>query len=446
MWFDPYSVSDITDHQRSCVSKCISSRLGILGGSPGCGKSYVAARVISKMIDIIGRNHICVAAPTGRAAVRMTEAMSEYGIPLSARTIHSTLGVESSGNGWSFVHGQENPLPYKFFVIDESSMLGTGLANSLFSAFPKDSKVLLVGDVHQLPPVEHGAPLRDMISSGVPYGELTEIHRNAGGIVQACAAIRRGESFEYQGNLHLIERHDPEQQKNAIVQVIDAVSRKLSLDPIWDFQVICAVNEKSEVSRKELNLTLQNHLNPSPIIKDSPFRLNDKVVNTKNGWLPASDDFWNLPASETQDVMANDDGKIYVANGDFGRVIRIEKKFMEVILSAPKRLVIVPRGRQDDPKGNEDSSTGCNWQLGYSASCHKFQGAETPIAIVVLDDSNSAGRVCSREWLMTAYSRAKQHCYAVGKRSTGERFIKRTAIDKRKTFLQSWIKEGLSEF
>jgi exodeoxyribonuclease V alpha subunit len=446
---DVSSIPELSDHQKDGLSKAFSGgSLALLCGYAGTGKSFSLVQLLRILLPIFTAQHIAIAAPTGRAAVRIKEVMAEYGISLHASTIHSLLGVKTvEGGGWHFRHNEENPLPYKLLIFDELSMAGTPLMRDVFAARAEDCLVLGLGDTAQLAPVEHGAPLRDMIAAGVPSCELTEVRRNAGGIVRGCNLIREGKSFEYMDNLHLISRADPENQKLAIVQVIDAVSKKLGLDPVWDFQVVCAVNKASDTDRKQLNTMLQNHLNPSPVIRDCQFRLKDKVINTKNGWLPASDSFWNLPPVETQDVMVNDDGKIYVANGDFGYVSMAAEKFYEVVLQAPKRIVIVPRGRQSDDSGDDESSSkGCAFELGYAATVHKFQGSQVPVVIVVLDGSTAASRTCDRSWLYTAYTRGKLHTYAIGRREVGDSFIKRLSITRRKTFLQSWIREGLSEF
>ena len=115
-------------------------------------------------------------------------------------------------------------------------------------------------------------------------------------------------------------------------------------------------------------------------------------------------------------------------------------------LTAPKRLIVVPRGAADvnDDGGDEESTgTGCNWDLGYALSVHKSQGSEWPVVIVMVDDSGGAKRICSREWLYTAISRAKNCCYLVGNLGIAQGFCRRTAIDKRKTFLKERIQEGM---
>lgn len=442
-WPGVGSCEQLSDHQRENLAAATTGPLGILGGSPGTGKTFAAAQLIKLLGDLYGFDQIAAAAPTGKAAVRLTEALSAYGIPLAARTIHSLLAVEQADDrgGWSFAHNRNNPLPYKVLVIDEASMIDADLACSLFAARARGAMVLIIGDVNQLPPVGHGAPLRDMIAAGVPYGELREIRRNSGAIVEACADIRDGKAFRCGENLQLVDAAGPRQQIDAMVDTVKSAAQQLGVHPVWGVQVLCAVNKKSDLSRRELNRVLQAQLNPAPATPGTPFRRGDKVVNTKNGHFPLAE----IPA-KTDELQLSSDGKTYVANGELGEVMLVEPNYMHVRLTAPDRLIVVPRGAADvdDDQANdgESTGTGCNWDLGYALSVHKSQGSEWPAVVVMVDDSGAAKRVCSREWLYTAISRAKQCCYLVGKLGVASGFTRRTAIDKRKTFLAYQIKEG----
>lgn len=448
----------LSPHQVDALTRATAKNLGILGGSPGTGKTFTAAQLIRTLGESIGFDQIAAAAPTGKAAVRLTEALQAYGIPLIARTIHSLLKVESSedGGGWSFVFNRANPLPFKALVIDEASMIDTDLAASLFAARARGTLMLVIGDVNQLPPVGHGAPLRDMIAAGVPYGELREIRRNDGGIVQACADIRDGKPFQCDGNLELHAASTAAAQRDAMLAAIDDKAKAFGIDPVWGVQVLCAVNKKSDLSRRDLNKLLQQSLNPNPQVGGSPFRLRDKVVNTKNGWFPlvevGSRRGGKVELVDNDDNLTlNDKNQVYVANGELGEVMLVEPGFLHVQLTAPRRLVVVPRGKADDaePVADENgdseatTGTGCNWELGYALSVHKFQGSEISVAIVMIDDSGAAKRVCDRAWIYTAISRAKQCCVLIGKLEVARGFCKRQTIAKRKTFLKEHIREGM---
>ena len=439
-----FAAEGLTEHQAAEFYNATErGEIGILGGSPGTGKTYTAAVSIRQLVEEFGVDSICVCAPTGKAAVRISEAMAAHSLPIVARTIHATLGVDQvdSRDGWSFQHNAANPLPERFIVVDESSMIDASLMASLLAARARGSFILFIGDVNQLPPVGHGAPLRDMIAAGVPYGELREIKRNDGGIVQACADMRDGKVFQCRGNLVNAAAGSPQRQAEVVLETIAQAATE-NVNPVWDCQVLVAVNRRSKVSRKEVNAELQKHLNHNPIVPGSPFRLADKVVNTRNRFYPPADR--DQPLED--ESVANDKGDIYVANGELGRVTRVEPKFLEVALTGPDRLIRVPRGSGSDDDGenaDEASGTGCDWDLAYALSVHKSQGSEWPIVIVLVDEYPGARSICDRAWLYTAISRAKEVCYLVGRKLTADRFCRANNISKRKTFLRELIGEEL---
>ena len=441
-WPDVADIEGISEHQCGELTKSLHGMVGILGGSPGTGKTYTAAKLILKLIQVFGANQIAVGAPTGKAAVRISESMQASGIQIRARTWHSLLGIgkadPSSGN-WGFEHGKSNPLSYKVLIGDESSMLDTNLMSSIFRARSVGCHVLLCGDVNQLPPVGHGAPLRDLIAAGLPYGELREIKRNSGGIVEACAAIRDGKPWRAGENLQIFEWGSPELQIKQILQTLSD-AKDAGLDRIWDCQAVVAVNEKSDLSRKALNRILQGELNPNPPVSGQPFRLGDKIVNTKNGYFPSIGFDHDDP-----DTQTNDKNECYCANGEQARVIDVQEKMIIAELSNPKRTVKIPRGKshdsQDDGDGdNSDKTvTGCSWDLAYAISVHKSQGSEWPWVIVMIDEYPGARMICDRSWIYTAISRAKDRCILIGKKATADRFCRQQKMNQRKTFLRERI-------
>lgn len=435
----------ITDHQIEQLSAALQGTVAILGGGPGTGKTWCVAVLVKLLMTIYGRDGIGIGAPTGKAAVRVTEALSAYGIPLRARTWHSMLAQVPRTGGTHF--------PFKVIVGDESSMVDTDLMANVFRHRAAGTLVLLVGDCHQLPPVGHGAPLRDLIAAGLPYGELREIKRNSGGIVEACAAIRDRKPWQPGDNLQIFEHAEPEFQIKRMLQLLQHV-RSDGFDPIWDCQVVVPVNKKSPLSRKELNKLLQAELNHNAGVDGLPFRVGDKAVNTKNGYFPAftgrdgsfDGDGW----IESDEVSANDRGEIYVANGELGRVLEVQPSLTVIQLDNPRRTIKVPRGKAEAADDGESISgeaaaddnaptTGCSWDLGYALSVHKSQGSEWKIVICMIDDYPGARMVCSREWWYTAISRAKEKCALIGKRSVIDQGCKKQALGKRKTFLKERI-------
>jgi len=427
--------SRISDHQVENLIKSLAGAIGILGGGPGTGKTWCVAVLVKLLITIYGRDGVGIGCPTGKAAVRVTEALAAYGLPLRARTWHSMLAMVPRTGGTHF--------PYKVLIGDETSMNDTDLMANVFRHRAAGTHVLLVGDVNQLPPVGHGAPLRDLIAAGLPYGELREIKRNSGGIVETCAAIRDGKAWSEGDNLHIFEHGQPEFQIKRMVQLLQHL-RSEGRDPIWDCQVVVPVNKKSPLSRSDLNKLLQAELNPNGGVDGLPFRVRDKIVNTKNGYFPAHGQAFEQTDEE---IQTNENREIYVANGELAEVVEVSDKMTVAKLSNPARVVRIPRGKgtddreQSDDKITDDNapSTGCSWDLGYALSVHKSQGSEWPVVIVMIDDYPGAKMVCSREWIYTAISRAKQQCVLIGKKSTADGMCKRIALGKRKTFLKERI-------
>lgn len=500
-WPDVDSLN-VYPHQQQELGKSIGTQsfIVILAGSPGTGKTHSTAEVLKQIIATHGLDHVAACAPTGKAAVRMSEAFAKAQVPLQAVTTHSLLGVMSSDGGWTFEHNETNPLSAKFIVADEQSMKDIPLFGSLLAARGLGCHILLVGDTNQLSPVGHGAPLRDLIAAGVPTGTLTEIQRNSGRIVQSCAEIRDKHRFtpspeldvEAGENLLIIETDEPEAQIETMEALIAKLKASEKYDPIWDVQILCAVNKKTSLlNRSALNKRVQGLLNPhGNSAPGNPFRVGDKVICLKNGsyesavktkvvrgrWERGFEDepiysigdkyeddppigyrkVWferfvedpNGPSTETETI-----GKQYVANGEQGEVLTVDTSRFVVRLANPDREVIVLRssknddddaGDSNDPSGEESTGTGCNWDLGYAISVHKSQGSEWPVVIVMLDDSGAAKQVCSRNWLYTAISRAKLFGLMIGKKSTALDMCRRDGL-KRKTFLKELILEGMKE-
>lgn len=449
-WPDVASL-DVSDHQREQLAAALKSQLAIFRGSPGTGKTYTSARLISAIIDQHGSEAVAVCALTNKAAIRLSEALAEYEVPARGTTIHRLLGVASrvEGEGWGFVHHEDNPLPYRYLIVDEVSMVGCGLMSTLFAACAPGTHVLLIGDTNQLPPVEYGAPFRDLIAAGVPTGSLTEIQRNSGTIVKACASIRDHGRFDIDSvispasgnNLGLLPADGNEAIADRIVQACANIRRQNLADPVWDCQVVVATNNL----RKTLNLQLQEALNAGGTrATGNPFRFNDKIVCRDNGWLPISEA--DAPSSDDEDSDDEEETtEVFVAKGELGRVLRVEPKLTIAEFSSPKRIVKIPRSNGGDDKGDDgESKTGCKFDLGYAMTCHYMQGSETPIVFVALDPGPGARMVTSKEWAITAFSRAKRVCYLVGKKETADGMCRREKLSQRKTFLVERIQEALA--
>lgn len=438
IWPDPTTLPGISPHQQGALAQVFSGPVGILTGGPGTGKTRTAAAALRALIDSLGASSVAVCAPTGKAAVRIMAELSKCGLSHPATTIHRLLGVQRNGHdgkGWGFRHDAGNPLPYRVVAIEEASMADTDLSANLLSACAPGTHLLVIGDTGQLPPVGHGAPLRDWIAAGLPHGELTETWRNGGDIVRACAAIRAGKPFRPS------EYIDIEAGKNwlhvearpaAVAGVVERIVSTLpaGIDPLWDVQVSCAVNEKGDCSRLALNKLLQGVLNPAgEKIQGTDFRLRDKVICTSNCMLPVSESGTFEPVSE----CASD----FVANGEIGQVIAADKGVLLVQFTSPARVVqAVGEFREA-------------FELAYAVTTHKSQGSQWPVVIAVIDHSRSADGVCSNEWWFTALSRMERLCVTIGPLETLRGHCLRRVLPKRKTFLREklmgleWPKEGM---
>jgi exodeoxyribonuclease V alpha subunit len=461
---------ELSSHQIERVRRCLVQPVGIMGGIPGTGKTFSAAGIIRRVADQYGRSCIAVCAPTGKAAVRCSAALARYGLSIEATTIHRLLGVRRAGHdgkGWRFEHHAGNPLQERFLVIDEASMLDTDLAASLLRACSPGTHILFVGDPYQLPPVGHGAPLRDLIKAEVAYGELTEIHRNAGRVVQACAAIKDRRRFTTSAafdpdageNLRLIEASNPEEAVEKLKGVLGRLRAAGKFDPVWDVQVLVAVNVKGPLSRTKLNAVLQAELNATGRQeKPNPFRVNDKIICLRNCFLTrmrqTDGPAFSVDSYTEARTELDQPEEVFIANGEIGRVAAVAPKQTVAEFPLPPRLVkiLMGKARAGDEAGDESansndngdgggSSTGCHFDLAYACTCHKLQGSEAPVVIIMIDDSEGARRVSSREWWYTAISRASQLCVLIGDRAVIDRQVTRTALDRRKTFLQELIRE-----
>lgn len=454
LWPDALTLEAIDDHQKGRAATALSGCVGILTGTPGTGKTFTAAQIIKAVRYLVPPDEIAVVAPTGKAAVRITKALHEYGVAIEATTIHRLLQIAGQDrDGFKFAHNEDNKLPFRVVIMDEGSMTDTDLFAALVRALAPGTHLLIIGDPYQLPPVGHGAPLRDLIDAGVPCGELTEIRRNSGLIVTACRDIKNGfryttcEKFDDNGNNF---RSVEAGTNREIVETIRSLCRKFKekaaaepgLDPIEDVQVLCVVNAQSELGRHNLNKILQQELNPHGEGGDQhPFRVGDKVICLKNGRMPVLDHSPGGKPSEFDAYYQTSapQKEKYIANGDMGRVLAVSPKKIVVRFTHPERVVMVglPGAGKVRPEDSPDAEGG-GWgpvDLGYSVTTHKSQGSEWPYVLIPIDESDRAKRVVSRELLYTAISRAKKRCLLIGRRGVADEWCQTVVMRRRKTFL-----------
>ncbi len=413
--------------QRKAVISAVCNTVLVLTGGPGTGKTTT----INEMIRFFMRKgmEVLLAAPTGRAAKRMTEATG-----YEALTIHRLLEVSSSPEAESearFERNAENPLEADVIIIDEMSMVDIGLLNALLCAVARGTRLILVGDVDQLPSVGPGAVLRDIIASDAfPTIRLSRIFRQAesSDIVLNAHKINRGEQITLGTNSReflFLERDDPERIiRNMIELIRDRLPSYVEAKPL-DIQVLSPMR-KGVLGVERLNSVLQEQLNPPSPKKaekqygDRIFRVGDKVMQTRNNYQIA----WEVPGRfgipvETGSGIFNGDMGIVKRIDEFGHVIEIE--FDE------GRVVDYPFGDLED------------LEHAYAVTIHKSQGSEYPAVLIPILSGPSM--LMTRNLLYTAVTRAKRCVMILGSSSAVRGMIENVSERKRFTSLDQRIRE-----
>ena len=388
------------DAQADAIQLAMSSKVMVLTGGPGTGKTTVT-RGISAALEENGLD-IQLAAPTGRAAKRMEEAAG-----MESRTIHRLL--ESSREG-GFTRNADNPIDGDVLIVDESSMIDTVLMNALLRAIPTSMRLILAGDVDQLPSVGPGTVLRDIIDSGaVPVIRLTKIFRQTQGsnIITNCHRVNNGECPEFKygkdSNFFFIRDDDAGHISQQIVELTrKRLPAAYSVSPT-DIQVL-APQKTSAIGTRALNEALQAALNPvgpSIICGDYTFREGDKVIQMVNNY----------------------DKEVF--NGDVGLVTSVDVTDREITVDVEGREV-----KYADTELNELA-------LAYAITIHKSQGSEYPIVIIPLHTTNYG--MLERHLVYTGFSRAKRLLVVVSSRRAMCRAVEHEAATKRQTMLKEWL-------
>ena len=396
--------------QREAISKAVNSGVSVITGGPGTGKT-----TIIKCLLELSRSEgleVLLAAPTGRAAKRLTEATGE-----DARTIHRMLGQDMSTGRPTFKYNEKNPLKGDVFIIDEISMADVYVFSALLKALPTFAKLILVGDKDQLPSVSPGNILADIIASGlVPVHILTEIHRQEANSLIVINAHRINE-----GKMPVIKNDSDDfffDQKTApediAHEVVTLVTKRLPqffhVSPA-EIQVLAPL-KRSPAGVEALNKALQQALNPDgKVIEGSlDFRIGDKVMHTVNDYELE----WTKDGEKGSGVY----------NGDVGIITNVVRGTLTVTFDD---------GRVAEYKSGERDSL----MLAYAVSVHKSQGSEFPIAVIAL--TPGGGLLLNRNLLYTAVTRAKQVAVLVGSEETLRRMIANKSIRVRYTLLKEFL-------
>jgi len=365
------------------------------------------------LIAVLERRQVryCLAAPTGRAARRLTEATDR-----PASTLHRLLDFVPGSE--EFKHNAERPLPYQFVIVDEASMLDVVLAYHLGQALPPEAQLLLVGDVDQLPSVGPGNVLRDLIGSEcIPVAKLTTLFRQArdSKIIQHALDIRDGTLHGRPADspdFFFIEERQPERAIEKTVRlVVERIPHRFDLDPFQDVQVLCPVN-RGEAGVGVLNTALQAALNGARLSKSitwggQQFAPGDKVMQTRNNY------------------------DLNVFNGDVGQIVAIDTEAQTLhvdFANGGKTPVVTYSARDLD-----------ELQLAYAATVHKAQGSEYPCIVLLLLPQH--GQMLRRDVLYTAVTRARRLCVIVGSSIAFARAVASSDPEARNTRLRQRLRD-----
>ena len=401
--------SEITydEIQLEAVRTAISSKVMVLTGGPGTGKTTTTLGIISAY-QKIGMK-ILLAAPTGRAAKRMSEATG-----MEAKTIHRLLEYKLPEG---YQKNEEKPLEGDVLILDECSMIDIMLMYNLLKAIPEHMTLILVGDIDQLPSVGAGNVLRDIIDSGeIPVVRLTRIFRQAQGsrIIMNAHRINRGEAIDMRGgkdaDFFFASKATNQEVVETIVQYCKTnLPRYYHVDPLEDIQVLTPM-QRGECGAVNLNQVLQEAMNPTAIFLrrgGTQYRLHDKVMQIRNDY----------------------DKEVF--NGDIGTIVKVNMEDRELTVNFDDREVLYDVTELDE------------LSLAYAVTIHKSQGSEYPIVVMPFTMSHFV--MLQRNLLYTGVTRAKKILVLVGEKKAVFYAIKNETTTGRNTMLKQRLSTGSRE-
>ncbi|MFD2760471.1 ATP-dependent RecD-like DNA helicase [Lentibacillus juripiscarius] len=394
----------LVTEQREAIRELLDKQLLILTGGPGTGKTTVIRTMIAIYKQLFSGHTIRLVAPTGKASRKLAEMTGK-----EASTIHRLIGYQQ---GEMPEYHQDHKLPCDLLIIDEMSMVDVRLANNLIQAIHKNTKVLFVGDIDQLPSVGPGNVLRDMIQAGVPTIELTEVFRQAreSQIIKNAHRVNQGQSIVFdkeKDDFYFLMQQDP---KKIAALLVRSASRFLELGYDLSDILVLSPMKKGPVGTEILNEMLREKLNPIDEVKQEWkigkrfFRLGDKVIQLQNNY--------------EKQIFNGDTGVITgftQATDDDGNAIDVMKV---------------------DYFGKEISYTKTETKelnLGYAITIHKAQGGEAPIVLIPATASHYM--MLARNLIYTAMTRAKEKMVVIGTEEALNIAIANNQIAKRNSKL-----------
>lgn len=376
--FETSSRMQLSESQREAITKTMESRVVVITGGPGTGKTTLVRALLAVLGEQKLRTQLC--APTGRAAKRLAEATRR-----EAHTLHRLL--EWHPRARRFQRNAAFPLDGDVFVVDEVSMVDLQLLYDLLQALPADARLILVGDVDQLPSVGPGAVLADIIASGrVATVRLSGIFRQARDslIVRNAHAIRDGEfptlpPSGRRADFVFVERDEPEAVLDTLRALVGArLPEALGVDARRDIQVLAPMN-RGTLGTASLNTELQQLLNPNgTVVGASGMRVGDKVMQTRNNYT------------------------LEVFNGDLGLVEAVDEGNRSVLVRFDERAVRYGTAELEE------------LALAFACTVHKSQGSEYPVVVLVVHSQHHV--MLQRNLLYTAITRARRQLVIVGQR------------------------------
>ncbi|MCR5750724.1 MAG: ATP-dependent RecD-like DNA helicase [Kiritimatiellae bacterium] len=417
----------LAERQREALEKSLSSKFSIITGGPGVGKTTIVRALVETYGAVRGnaagprgKVKVVLAAPTGRAAKRMTESIfGEQGPPSSgpnaakeAVTIHRLLKWNPATNKFTF--DADNRLDGDVFIFDETSMIDIRLASDLLKAVPDSATVVWVGDTDQLPSVGPGSVLGDLIKSGVvPSTRLDLIFRQdeAGLIVKNAHHVNAGEPIEVrsgESDFYFVRCEDPATCLKRVIELVtERIPRKFGMDPMHDVQVLSPMR-RNVLGTDNLNVELQRALNPkgdSITRGGTTFRVGDRVMQLRNSY--------------DRDVF----------NGDVGFVKAVNYDDRSLIVAFDGRPVKYGPGELDE------------LVLAYATTIHKSQGSEYPAVVVVLHSQHYM--MLQRNLLYTAITRGRRLALLIGVPYAVNRAIQTNTVAERRTSLADRLAASL---